>query len=232
MVELCQGRCGLTRESLQQNRILRGTKKDLMENCFEMFAEIAEMQGGCKKFHEQFGEYLMLALHGDSVNQTTIAEWLTFDAFNFGVEQLYLREYVDRMKENQNDICHVNGESMSQCIVEQIADVPFPQIMEEIVEVGGTMRDAGVKIEASPSQKRLTDSIVVVTSQLGYSTQRETVLHRRSACWSLSVQLCEAGKARRLRSEHTGSRGESLRAMCQRVSRGACMAPVYAGIVG
>ena len=148
MVELCQGRCGLTRESLQQKRILRGTKKDLMVNCFEMFA------GGCKKFHELFGEYLMLALHGDSVNQTTIAEWSTSDTFKSGVEQLYLRKYFDRMKENQNDICHVNGERMSQCIVEQIADVRFPQIMEEIVEVGegGTMRDAGVKIEASPSQ--------------------------------------------------------------------------------
>ena len=63
---------------------------------------------------------------------------------------------------------------------------------------GSWREDRGCRVS-----KRWTDSLVVVTSQFGNSTQQEKVLRRRSACWNLSVKLWEAGKAR-LRSEHTG----------------------------
>ena len=98
-----------------------------------------------------------------------------------GAEQLNLKEYVDTMKEGQNDICNVNGESISESIVEQIADVPVPQIMEELVGVeitndlseDGAVEDAGVKIEGVAISKRLTHSPVEGTSEFGYSTQQE-----------------------------------------------------------
>ena len=97
-----------------------------------------------------------------------------------GAEQLNLKEYVDTMKEGQNVICYVNGENISECIVEQIADVPVPQIMEELVGVeitndfseDGAVEDAGVKIEGVAISKRLTYSPVEGTSEFGYSTQQ------------------------------------------------------------
>merc|ERR1711998_737158 len=45
----------ISRETLQQNKILRVIKKNLVKKCLEMFAEIAEKKDDYKKFYEQFG---------------------------------------------------------------------------------------------------------------------------------------------------------------------------------
>merc|ERR1712238_634101 len=44
----------ISRETLQQNKILRVIKKNLVKKCLEMFAEIAEKKDDYKKFYEQF----------------------------------------------------------------------------------------------------------------------------------------------------------------------------------
>merc|ERR1712084_153852 len=44
----------ISRETLQQNKILRVIKKNLLKKCLEMFAEIAEKKDDYKKFYEQF----------------------------------------------------------------------------------------------------------------------------------------------------------------------------------
>ncbi len=48
----------ISRETLQQNKIPRVTKKDLVKKCLEMFAEIAEKKDDYKKSYEQFGKCL------------------------------------------------------------------------------------------------------------------------------------------------------------------------------
>merc|ERR1712135_257814 len=50
----------ISRETLQQNKILRVIKKNLVKKCLEMFAEIAEKKDDYKKFYEQFGKCLKL----------------------------------------------------------------------------------------------------------------------------------------------------------------------------
>merc|ERR1711877_2132 len=103
----------ISRETLQQNKILRVIKKNLVKKCLEMFAEIAEKKDDYKKFYEQFGKCLKLGVHEDSTNRTKVAELLRFNTSKSGDEQISLKEYVDRMKEGQNDIFYITGESVA-----------------------------------------------------------------------------------------------------------------------
>merc|ERR1712019_75666 len=103
----------ISRETLQQNKILRVIKKNLVKKCLEMFAEIAEKADDYKKFWEQFGKCLKLGVHEDSTNRTKVAELLRFHTSKSGDELISLKEYVDRMKEGQNDIFYITGESIA-----------------------------------------------------------------------------------------------------------------------
>merc|ERR1712217_54181 len=85
----------ISRETLQQNKILRVIKKNLVKKCLEMFAEIAEKKDEYKKFYEQFGKCLKLGVHEDSTNRTKVAELLRFHTSKSGDEQISLKEYVD-----------------------------------------------------------------------------------------------------------------------------------------
>merc|ERR1711967_215072 len=103
----------ISRETLQQNKILRVIKKNLVKKCLEMFAEIAEKKDDYKKFYEQFGKCLKLGVHEDSTNRIKIAELLRYQTSKSGDEFISLKEYVDRMKEGQNDIYYITGESVA-----------------------------------------------------------------------------------------------------------------------
>merc|ERR1739845_198987 len=103
----------ISRETLQQNKILRVIKKNLVKKCLEMFAEIAEKKDDYKKFFEQFGKCLKLGVHEDSTNRTKVAELMRYHTSKSGDEQISLKEYVDRMKEGQNDIYYITGESIA-----------------------------------------------------------------------------------------------------------------------
>merc|ERR1711963_24877 len=78
-----------------------------------MFAEIAEKKDDYKKFYEQFGKCLKLGVHEDSTNRTKVAELMRYHSSKSGDEQISLKEYVDRMKEGQNDIFYITGESIT-----------------------------------------------------------------------------------------------------------------------
>merc|ERR1711898_63819 len=103
----------ISRETLQQNKILRVIKKNLVKKCLEMFTEITEKKDDYKKFYEQFSKNLKLGIHEDSTNRTKIAELMRYQSSKSGDEQISLKEYVDRMKEGQNDIYYITGESIA-----------------------------------------------------------------------------------------------------------------------
>jgi len=103
----------ISRETLQQNKILRVIKKNLVKKCLEMFAELSEKKDDYKKFYEQFSKNLKLGVHEDSGNRKKIADLLRYTTSKSGDEQISLQEYVDRMKEGQENIYFVTGDSLN-----------------------------------------------------------------------------------------------------------------------
>jgi len=116
----------ISRETLQQNKILKVIRKNIVKKIMELLEEISEDSENYKKFYDNFSKNLKLGIHEDSNNRKKLSDFLRYSTSSTGEDRCSLKEYVSRMPEKQKHIYYITGESK-----ESVANSAFVERMKK-----------------------------------------------------------------------------------------------------
>jgi molecular chaperone HtpG len=105
----------VSREMLQQDRFIALIRKGLTKKVLDVLDEMKEKEFDTYlKFWAEFGRAIKEGVSSDYENKERLLELLIFESSNDPEKLTTLKDYVARMKEGQNEIYYLPGESRSQ----------------------------------------------------------------------------------------------------------------------
>jgi len=105
----------VSREMLQKDRFITLIRKGLTKKILDVLTEMKEKEPDTYlKFWTEFGRAIKEGTSSDYENKEKLLELLVFQSSNDPEKLTSLKEYVERMKEGQNEIYYLPGESRSQ----------------------------------------------------------------------------------------------------------------------
>merc|ERR1719511_482435 len=106
----------VSRETLQQHKLLKVIKKKLLRKTLDMIKKISEDKYG--EFWKEYSTNIKLGVIEDTANRTRLAKLLRFISSSGSLTSL--AEYVERMKDKQESIFYMAGGS-----TEEVSKSPF-----------------------------------------------------------------------------------------------------------
>ena len=167
----------ISREMLQQNKIMKVIRKNIVKKCIELFNEIKENEDEYKTFYSHFSKNIKLGIHEDSTNREKLSELLMFSSSTSGDQEITLKQYVENMKEGQSHIYYITGESkkavetspfIEKCrkknydvlyLVDPIDEYCVQQMKEYDGKQLICVTKEGVKFEESEEEKQTFDEL-------------------------------------------------------------------------
>ena len=106
----------ISRETLQQNKILKVIAKNVVKKIFDMFNNVSKDSDKFRIFYEQYSKNLKLGVHEDSNNRTKLADLLRYETSKSNGDLISFDNYIDQMQEGQTSIYYITGESINSIV--------------------------------------------------------------------------------------------------------------------
>jgi molecular chaperone HtpG len=117
----------VSREMLQQNKIMKVIRKNIVKKSVEMMTELMEDKERYATLYEHFSKNIKLGIYDEEEGvRTKLIELLRFYTSKSGDERIPLRDYVTRMKDDQKHIYYMAGES-----IHSVANAPFTESLRK-----------------------------------------------------------------------------------------------------
>ncbi|NNL75024.1 MAG: molecular chaperone HtpG [Desulfobacterales bacterium] len=121
----------VSREILQQDHLVRNIRRNLQKKLIDLLKNMEKET--YEKFWEQFGAVLKVGVNTDFENKNRIAELLRYKTTKSDGKWKSLREYIEGMPSDQEEIYYITGENMSALInsplLEQLKSKDFEVLL-------------------------------------------------------------------------------------------------------